>query len=173
MDLFENEKKYVKGRHLVTIFHNEQNLYSVIRIRVDETNHDYDDKEAVITGYLPKMNEEETYTYFGDFKEHPRFGLQLQATSFRKEMPQTKQGVIAYLSSNLFKGIGEKTAENIVDTLGEEAISKIMNQPSILETVPKLASDKAKILYDTLMKNQGLEQAMVSLNQYGFGRNCR
>lgn len=159
----------MKGRHLVTIFHNEQNLYSVIRIRVDETNHDYDDKEAVITGYLPKMNEEETYTYFGDFKEHPRFGLQLQATSFRKEMPQTKQGVIAYLSSNLFKGIGEKTAENIVDTLGEEAISKIMNQPSILETVPKLASDKAKILYDTLMKNQGLEQAMVSLNQYGFG----
>lgn len=169
LDLFENEKKYVKGRHLVTIFHNEQNLYSVIRIRVDETNHDYDDKEAVVTGYLPKMNEEETYTYFGDFKEHPRFGLQLQATSFRKEMPQTKQGIIAYLSSNLFKGIGEKTAENIVDTLGEEAISKIMNQPSILETVPKLASDKAKILYDTLMKNQGLEQAMVSLNQYGFG----
>jgi exodeoxyribonuclease V alpha subunit len=169
LDLFENEKKYVKGRHLVTIFHNEQNLYSVIRIRVDETNHDYDDKEAVITGYLPKMNEEETYTYYGNFKEHPRFGLQLQATSFRKEMPQTKQGVIAYLSSNLFKGIGEKTAENIVDTLGEEAISKIMNQPSILETVPKLASDKAKILYDTLMKNQGLEQAMVSLNQYGFG----
>ncbi|UTI41837.1 ATP-dependent RecD-like DNA helicase [Niallia sp. RD1] len=169
LDLFEQEKKYVKGRHLVTIFHNEQNLYSVIRIRVDETNHDYDDKEAVITGYLPKMNEEETYTYYGDFKEHPRFGLQLQATSFRKEMPQTKQGVVAYLSSNLFKGIGEKTAENIVDTLGEEAISKIMNQPSVLDTVPKLAADKAKILYDTLMKNQGLEQAMVSLNQYGFG----
>ncbi|HEO8419830.1 MAG: ATP-dependent RecD-like DNA helicase [Niallia sp.] len=169
LDLFEKEKKYIKGRHLVTIFHNEQNLYSVIRIRVDETNHDYDDKEAVITGYLPKMNEEDTYTYYGDFKEHPRFGLQLQATSFRKEMPQTKQGIIAYLSSNLFKGIGEKTAENIVETLGEEAISKIMNQPSILDTVPKLAPDKAKVLYDTLMKNQGLEQAMVSLNQYGFG----
>lgn len=169
MDLFEKEKKYIKGRHLVTIFHNEQNLYSVIRIRVDETNHDYDDKEAVITGYLPKMNEEETYTFYGDFKEHPRFGLQLQATSFRKEMPQTKQGIIAYLSSNLFKGIGEKTAENIVETLGEEAISKIMNQPSILDTVPKLASDKAKVLYDTLMKNEGLEQAMVSLNQFGFG----
>jgi len=169
LDLFEKEKKYVKGRHLVTIFHNEQNLYSVLRIRVDETNHDYDDKEAVITGYLPKMNEEESYTFYGDFKEHPRFGLQLQATSFRKEMPQSKQGIIAYLSSNLFKGIGEKTAENIVDTLGEEAISKIMNQPSILDTVPKLAPDKAKILYDTLMKNQGLEQAMVSLNQFGFG----
>lgn len=169
MDLFEKEKKYIKGRHLVTIFHNEQNLYSVIRIRVDETNHDYDDKEAVITGYLPKMNEEETYTFYGDFKEHPRFGLQLQATSFRKEMPQTKQGIIAYLSSNLFKGIGGKTAENIVETLGEEAISKIMNQPSILDTVPKLASDKAKVLYDTLMKNEGLEQAMVSLNQFGFG----
>lgn len=169
LDLFENEKKYVKGRHLVTIFHNEQNLYTVLRIRVEETNHDYDDKEAVITGYLPKINEEETYTFYGDFKEHPRFGLQLVATSFRKEMPQTKQGIISYLSSDLFKGIGLKTAENIVNALGEEAISKIMNQPSILDTVPKLPPDKAKILYDTLMKNQGLEQAMISLNQYGFG----
>ncbi|MCM3030040.1 ATP-dependent RecD-like DNA helicase [Niallia sp. MER 6] len=169
LDLFEEQGKYVKGRHLVTIFHNEDNLYTVLRIRVDETNDSYEDKEAVVTGYLPKMHENDTYTFFGEFKDHPRFGLQFQVSSFRKEMPQTKQGVITYLSSELFKGIGQKTAENIVDTLGENAISKILNEPSLLDTVPKLPPDKAKLLYDTLMQNQGLEQAMISLNQYGFG----
>lgn len=169
LDLFNEESKYIKGKHLVTIFHNEQNLYTVLRIRVEDTNENYKDKEAVITGYFPKVHEEETYIFYGQMKDHPKFGLQFQAEHFRKELPQTKQGVIAYLSGDLFKGIGKKTAANIVETLGEDAISRILSQPSILDTVPKLPSEKAKELYDTLMENQGLEQAMIALNQYGFG----
>ncbi|MEH7250542.1 ATP-dependent RecD-like DNA helicase [Neobacillus niacini] len=169
LDLFAEQGKFVKGKHLVTIFHNEQNLYTVLRIRVEETNHTYEDKEAVITGYFPKIHEHETYIFFGEFKDHPKFGMQFQTKHFRKDIPQTKQGVAAYLSSEMFKGIGKKTAENIVETLGENAITKILNQPSLLDTVPKLPPDKAKMLYDTLMEHQGLEQVMVALNQYGFG----
>ena len=169
LDLFAEQGKFVKGRPIVTIFHNEQNLYTVLRIRVDETNDQYDDKEAVITGYFPKIHEQETYVFFGEFKEHPKFGLQFHTNHFRKDMPQTKQGVIAYLSGEMFKGIGKKTAENIVETLGENAISKILNQPSLLDSIPKLPPEKAKMLYDTLMEHQGLEQVMVALNQFGFG----
>jgi exodeoxyribonuclease V alpha subunit len=169
LDLFEEQGKFVRGRHLVTIFHNEQNLYTVLRIRVEETNEQYDDKEAVITGYFPRIHEQETYTFFGEFKDHPKFGMQFQVQHFRKEIPQTKQGVITYLSSEMFKGIGKKTAESIVGTLGENAISKILSQPSLLDSIPKLPPEKAKMLYDTLMDHQGLEQVMVALNQYGFG----
>ncbi len=169
LDLFAEQGKFVKGRPIVTIFHNEQNLYTVLRIRVDETNDQYDDKEAVVTGYFPKVHEQETYIFFGEFKEHPKFGLQFHTDHFRKDMPQTKQGVVAYLSGEMFKGIGKKTAENIVDTLGENAITKILNQPSLLDSIPKLLPEKAKMLYDTLMEHQGLEQVMVALNQFGFG----
>ncbi|AND41611.1 ATP-dependent RecD-like DNA helicase [Cytobacillus oceanisediminis] len=169
MDLFAEQGKFIKGRHLVTIFHNEQNLYTVVRIRVDETNDSYDEKEAVITGYLPKMHEQETYIFYGEFKDHPKFGVQFHASHYRKDLPQTKQGVANYLSSELFKGIGKKTAEQIVETLGEDAITRILNQPSLLDKVPKLSPEKAKLLYDTLMEHQGLEQAMIALNQYGFG----
>jgi len=169
LDLFADQGKFVKGRPIVTIFHNEQNLYTVLRIRVDETNHSYEDKEAVVTGYFPRIHEQETYIFFGEFKDHPKFGLQFHTSHFRKDMPQTKQGVAAYLSGEMFKGIGKKTAQNIVETLGENAISKILNQPSLLDSIPKLPPEKAKMLYDTLMEHQGLEQAMIALNQYGFG----
>nr|WP_176699883.1 ATP-dependent RecD-like DNA helicase [Neobacillus massiliamazoniensis] len=169
LDLFTDQGKFVKGRPIVTIFHNEQNLYTVLRIRVDETNHQYEDKEAVVTGYFPRIHEQETYIFFGEFKDHPKFGLQYHASHFRKDMPQSEQGVIAYLSGEMFKGIGKKTAESIVKTLGENAISKILNQPSLLDSIPKLPPDKAKMLYDTLMEHQGLEQVMIALNQYGFG----
>lgn len=169
LDLFSEQGKFMKGKHLVTIFHNEQNLYTVLRIRVEETNEQYEDKEAVITGYFPRIHEQETYVFFGEVKEHPKFGAQFHATHFRKDLPQSKQGIISYLSSDLFKGIGKKTAEKIVDTLGEKAITRIIETPSVLDQIPKLAPEKAKELYDTLMEHQGLEQVMVALNEYGFG----
>jgi exodeoxyribonuclease V alpha subunit len=163
------EKNFMKGRHLVTIFHNEQNHFFVLKIRVEETNVPYEGKEAVITGRFPKIHENETYIFYGELKEHPRFGLQFQATHFKKDLPQTKQGLITYLSSDLFKGIGKKTAERIVNALGENAISRILKDPAVLETVPKLSSETAKELYDSLLEHQELEQVMIGLNQYGFG----
>ncbi|WP_335869256.1 SF1B family DNA helicase RecD2 [Bacillus sp. 2205SS5-2] len=169
MDLFQEQDPFVKGRHLVTVFHNDQNLYSVIRIRVDETNASYEDKEAVVTGHFPQMHEGETYTFYGKFQDHPKFGTQFQAEKFQKELPQSKQGVIGYLSSDLFKGIGKKTAERIVEHLGENAISKILQGPNELESVPKLPKEKAKEIFATLMEHQGLEQIMIKLNELGFG----
>ncbi|MHC0035806.1 SF1B family DNA helicase RecD2 [Pseudoneobacillus sp. C159] len=169
LELFSENRKFMKGKHLVTIFHNEQNLYTVLRIRLEETNEEYEDKEAVITGYFPKILEQDTYIFYGELKDHPKFGVQFQANHFRRDIPQTKQGVVNYLSSELFKGIGKKTAESIVQTLGENAISKILNSPSLLDSIPKLPPEKAKQLYDTLMEHQGLERVMIGLNQYGFG----
>ncbi|MFS0780808.1 ATP-dependent RecD-like DNA helicase [Bacillus sp. 1P06AnD] len=159
----------MKGRHLVTIFHNEQNLYSVVRIRVDETNAPYDEKEAVIVGYFPQIHEHETYIFYGKLKDHPKFGMQFAVDQFQKDLPQTKEGIVSYLSSSLFHGIGKKTAESIVETIGENAISKILATPSLLDSVPKLSPEKAKSIYDTLVEHQGLEQVMIALNQYGFG----
>jgi exodeoxyribonuclease V alpha subunit len=169
MKLFGDEEIYIKGRHLVTIFHNEENMYTVVRIRVDETNHAYEEKEAVITGHFPRIHEEETYVFYGRFQEHPKFGMQFHAKHFKKEIPQTTQGVVHYLSSDLFKGIGKKTAEKIVEHIGANAISKILENPSVLDEVPKLPPDKAKSIYDTLTEHQGLERVMIVLNDLGFG----
>jgi exodeoxyribonuclease V alpha subunit len=169
LELFDENEIYIKGKHLVTIFHNESNLYSVIRIRVESTNAQYEDKEAVITGHFPKIHEQETYVFHGAFKDHPRFGMQFHAQRFKKEIPQTKQGIVDYLSSELFKGIGKKTAEKIVEQLGENAISKILETPSLLDDIPKLPPDKAKSLYDSLVEHQGLERVMINLNGFGFG----
>ena len=169
LKLFGEEETYIKGRHLVTIFHNEENLYTVVRIRVDETNDSYEDKEAVVTGNFPKIHEDETYVFYGRFQEHPRFGMQFHAKHFKKEIPQTTQGVVHYLSSDLFKGIGKKTAEKIVEHIGENAIGKILENPGLLDEIPKLPKEKAKSIYDTLSEHQGLERVMIMLNDMGFG----
>lgn len=165
----QQEEQFIKGRPIVTIFHNEQNLYTVLRIRIEDSNEDMGKKDVVVTGYFPRLYEEESYIFYGRFTEHPKYGPQFQVEHFRKDLPKSKQGIVQYLSSELFKGIGKKTAENIVDVLGENAIERIMEQPSLLDTVPKLSKEKAKLLHDTLIEHQGLENILISLNQYGFG----
>ncbi len=95
--------------------------------------------------------------------------MQFHAEHFKKEIPQTKQGIVHYLSSDLFKGIGKKTAEKIVEHVGENAISKILENPCLLDEMPKLPKEKAKTIYDTLSEHQGLERVMIMLNEFGFG----
>ncbi|MBY0026971.1 ATP-dependent RecD-like DNA helicase [Priestia aryabhattai] len=163
------ERHYISGTSIVTVFHNEENLYNVTRIRIKKTNLEIEDKETVVTGYFPKLNEDEVYTFYGDFKEHPKFGLQFHVEQFKKELPQSRQGVVQYLSSDLFHGIGKKTAENIVDTLGERAIFRILQNESVLKEVPRLSADKAEALVTQLREHQGLEEVMVKLTDLGFG----
>ncbi len=167
MDLFEEEQKYIKAQALHTIFHNEENLYSVVRMKVIETNENRDDKEIIVTGHFPRIHEEEVFTLYGRFKDHPRYGVQYHVESFKKELPQTKNGLIQYLSSDLFKGIGKKTAEKIVNELGEQAISKIMDDASVLDGI--VNKEKAMEVYQTIIEHQGLEKVMSFLSGYGFG----
>ncbi|MGG3607441.1 ATP-dependent RecD-like DNA helicase [Priestia megaterium] len=163
------ERHYISGTSIVTVFHNEENLYNVTRIRIKKTNLEIEDRETVVTGYFPKLNEDEVYTFYGDFKEHPKFGLQFHVEQFKKELPQSRQGVVQYLSSDLFHGIGKKTAENIVDALGERAIFRILQNESVLKEVPRLSADKAEALVTQLREHQGLEEVMVKLTDLGFG----
>ncbi|KLV29254.1 ATP-dependent RecD-like DNA helicase [Priestia megaterium] len=163
------ERHYISGTSIVTVFHNEENLYNVTRIRIKKTNLEIEDKETVVTGYFPKLNEDEVYTFYGDFKEHPKFGLQFHVEQFKKELPQSRQGVVQYLSSDLFHGIGKKTAENIVDALGERAIFRILQNESVLKEVPRLSADKTEALVTQLREHQGLEEVMVKLTDLGFG----
>ncbi|HEU5141373.1 MAG TPA: ATP-dependent RecD-like DNA helicase [Bacillales bacterium] len=165
----EGRQKYIKGVPLRVIFHNKDNFYTVVRIRVQETNEKLQEKEMTVKGYFPQIHLQEPYVFFGSLQDHPKYGLQYDVEQLRKDLPQTKQGMVQYLSGDLFEGIGKKTAQNVVDALGEHAITRILEDPGVLEEVPKLSSEKADLLYNTLMEHQGLEQIMIGLSEYGFG----
>lgn len=169
LNLFEVNKLFILGRPIVSIFHNATNMYSIVRVKIQETNLQYEDKEIIVVGYFPKLNEEELYRFTGVLKNHPKYGQQFQVDTFVKEVPATEQGIINYLSSDLFSGIGRKTAETIVHQLGIDAIKKIMEDPSALDTVPRLNDEKKETIRQTLEQNLGLERVMIQLNEWGFG----
>ncbi|AQQ52932.1 SF1B family DNA helicase RecD2 [Planococcus lenghuensis] len=168
-DLFEQEKQFILGRPVVSIFHNPENLFTIAKVKISKTNTSYEDKEIVVSGYFPELSTDENYKFTGSVKQHPKYGTQFQAEAFSQEVPETEQGIIHYLSSDMFPGIGRKTAETIVKKLGKDTIQKILDDPSVLDVVPKLSDDKKETLQQGLESNLGLERVIIQLNEWGFG----
>ncbi|PSL35101.1 exodeoxyribonuclease V alpha subunit [Planomicrobium soli] len=169
IDLFQEEVQFVLGRPVVSIFHNPDNLFSIAKVKIQQTNTSYEEKEIIVSGYFPQLSMEEQYRFTGLVKNHPKYGVQFQVETFTKEVPETEQGIIHYLSSDMFNGIGRKTAETIVKKLGKDAIKKILEDPEALDAVPRLSDDKKDNIRATLQMNLGLERVMIQLNDWGFG----
>ncbi|ALV20862.1 MAG: ATP-dependent RecD-like DNA helicase [Carnobacterium sp.] len=169
LDLFATETPYVVGQVVAIFYQNPTNFYKVLLVRVAETNSTYDDKEIVITGNFGQVQEEETYRFFGKLVDHPKFGVQFTADRYKQEKPTSAAGVVAYLSSDKFPGIGKKTAETIVQLLGENAIDKISENPEVLAEVKGLNAKKREVLVNTIQASDGMEKIIIGLNSYGFG----
>lgn len=165
----EEEKQYIVGHVQAIFFQNPSNFYKVLLIKITDTNTDYLEKEIVTTGSFGQIQEEELYRFYGKFVDHPRYGRQFQVDSYQQERPTSANGVVNYLSSEKFPGIGKRTAEKIVEIIGENAIDQIIANPAVLEEVPQLNEKKRQTIIDTIRLNHGMEQVIVGLNQYGFG----
>lgn len=164
-----HEKGYIQGTVLYTIFQNESEKFSIIKIKVDETNEDFDEEEIVVKGYFAQLTEENAYYFYGTFESHAKFGVQYRVDSYQTFIPDSKEGLISYLSSELFYAVGVKTAAKIVDKLGTDAISKILDDPECLKTVPGLNDKTAEQLHKSLEEHQGFEHIAISLANYQLG----
>ncbi|WP_017728603.1 SF1B family DNA helicase RecD2 [Halalkalibacterium ligniniphilum] len=163
------ERGYIKGEVIHIVFRNDENYYTVALVRIQQTNELIDEKKITVVGLLPQLEPHDTFLFFGELSDHPRFGKQYKVHQLRRDVPQTSQGIIHYLSSDRFPGIGKKTAETIVDTLGQRAITRIVEDRHVLDQIPKLSKEKANQLYEQLIQQQGVEQVLLTLSEYGFG----
>ncbi|MCD8828044.1 SF1B family DNA helicase RecD2 [Staphylococcus gallinarum] len=158
----------IKGTVDAILFQNKENFYTVLKVDTIETNENFDSMPTIV-GFFPDIAEGDVYTFKGQIVTHAKYGKQLKAETFEKELPQTKEAIISYLSSDLFKGIGKKTAQSIVNKLGENAINDILNDPTILENVPGLPKKKQKQIAEQIVSNQETEQIIIRLHDLGFG----
>lgn len=159
----------IKGKLSKIIFHNSQNGYTVGLLKVKES--DIDDlvnKTVTFTGSLPDLNEIDTYIMTGSLTNHEKYGSQFQVKSINRIMPQETDAMIDILSSNLFKGIGKKTAEKLVSVFKEKTFDVILNDTSNLLLIPGISEKQAKTLKEALKQYQGSYEDILMLNKLGF-----
>lgn len=154
----------IKAKILNLVFEAEDSQYKILRGKTDS-------EEIAITGYFPLLAPDLTYIFSGDFINHPKYGRQFKATSYQNIVDSSKEGIVSYLSSDIFKGIGEKTAERIYVALGDDAINIIIKNKDVLKGIKGLKKDKIDIIYDTIVSNRSIEDLYVKLYNYGLTPN--
>ena len=103
----------------------------------------------------------------GKWVDGGRYGMQLSVESCAIIRPKTAEGIIAYLSSSLIKGIGDKTARAIVDRFGIHALNIIDNEPKRLLEVPGITEMKLASIMEGYKESVGLRDIMTELAPYG------
>ena len=157
----DNELIKISGEIKNYIYETTESMYKVVKIISD-------DEEITITGAFPHLDEGLVYDFLGYYKENPKYGKQFFVQSYSKSESYSIDGLISYLSSERFYGIGEKIATNIVNTLGTGCIDIILKNPERLEEIKGITKAKAQIIYDSLARGQAEEQIFIKLYSYGL-----
>ena len=164
-------KLYIKGNYRKTIFSSSKG-YVIGLFKVRETNDEemklYINKSVTFTGYFHELNEDDMYCFYGETVDHPKYGIQFQVSDYERLKPEDEDGLVAFLSSDLFKGVGVTLAKSIVDTLGKNVLAEILKDESCLLLVPKMTAKKAHKIYETLSKYEESHQMIVYLTDLGF-----
>ena len=162
---------YIKGNFRKSIFKSDKG-YVIGLFKVRETNDDileeYVNQTITFTGYFHELNEDDTYILYGEAVNHPRYGFQFQTNRYERMKPTGKDAIVEFLSSDLFPGVGEKLAKSIADTLGDNAIDKILEDESCLYLIPKLTENKIKKIVNILKKYEESHQTIARLIDLGF-----
>ena len=158
-----------------TVFYNETNGYGIIKLKLDYKNPElakyrttlFSNVLSVLCTFDRKPYEDEEYEFEGEL-ETSSYGYQLKANKFRRINETSKEGIVTYLSSELFPGIGKKTAEKVFDALGDEALKLIVNDKNVLNNVDIPLKQKDS-LYENLVIHYTKEKELVELLNMGIG----
>lgn len=158
------DKLYVTGTIEAIFFSNPANFYKVILVAITETNAKFSDGEIVVNGIVGDVVEGDSYTFFGELTHHPKYGEQLKISTYEKNVPISGAGLVKYLSSEHFPGIGKKTAEKIVAIFPDNTIDGILESPEKLADI--LPSQKLTSFVKRLTENHGMEKILSKLAKY-------
>lgn len=162
---------YIKGTYRKSIFEGN-NGFIIGLFKVEETDdievQDYLNKLITFTGTFAELNPDDKYIFYGNTVEHIKYGFQFNVTNYERVKPEDKDSIIEFLASDLFKGIGKKLATKIVETLGNNTLDRILEEPECLYLVPTITEKKANIISETLNKYEESHKTIVYLTELGF-----
>lgn len=150
----------IKAEVQSVVYHNPENGYAVARVRAK-------DEPGIITvvGCLGQLQPGEFLEIEGEWKNHPKFGRQLEASSFKQTYPATEHGVVRFLKSSL-KGVGEKTAEALVKEFGVAVLDILDTDPERLRAVRGITKKRLDGMVESWRSQREVKSLIVFLHSH-------
>ena len=160
---------YIKGKYTTEIFSNSDNGYTVGVVKIIDTDvvELKNKSTAYFVGTFIDLKLKNNYKMEGNLIIHKKYGVQFNVTNYENLLPEKKDELIEFLSSDLFP-IGIKTAEKIVEKFKEKTIEVILDNPNSLLLIPRLNKDKIDKIYETLKSYQSTSEIVLELQHLGF-----
>ncbi|MFA6627644.1 MAG: ATP-dependent RecD-like DNA helicase [Bacilli bacterium] len=164
----------VYGAVVRVTYYDEEKGFGIVKIKLDYKDSDmakykttlFSNVLTVLSSFDRKPMIEEEFEFSGEF-EVSSYGPQFKAKTFSRRNEQSKEGIITYLSSDYFPGIGQVAATKIFDVLGKTCLKDIVHDRNLLDQVDLSTKQKA-VLYDGLVENYQNEQELVNLLNLGI-----
>ena len=155
-------KRTLRGTLERVVFHNEENGYTVLRMRVQSKA-----DPVTVVGSMPSPQPGIGLMVTGTWVNDNRFGRQFKMESFETLLPASLEGIMHYLGSGLIKGIGKALAGRIVDEFREETFNVLDEDPDLLSRVkgitPRLVSD----IKAAWAEHKGIRDLIMFLQPHG------
>lgn len=159
----QNEIEYQQITGVVedVVFYNTENSFTVL---------DVSSGGELITavGILPEITAGEKVVLTGTWDMHQSFGRQFRVNRFERYLPDTAAQFLKYLSSGAIKGIGPKTATQMVERFGDNTFNVIENEPERLTVLRGISKDKAKLISAEFKKQFAVRTVILGLEKYGL-----
>ena len=127
-----------------------------------------DDEEEICVGIFRGVDNGENLEITGEYVEHPSYGFQFKANSFKVVEPDDLLSMERYLGSGAIKGVGEALAKRIVKRFGKDTFRVIEEEPERLVEVKGISERIAQQITDQMIEKREIREAFLFLQKYGI-----
>ena len=153
----ESFKAYVER----IIYRNADNGYTVLSAEENGC-------ETICVGVFRFIEPGEYLEFSGDFVFHPTYGEQFKVDHYETIVPDDIFAIGRYLSSGAIKGIGQVTAQRIIDKFGEDTLRIIDEEPERLAEIKGISRKKAQEIAAQQEEKKDLRKALMFLGGFGI-----
>ena len=144
------------------IFQNEENGYTVLRLRADSG------ELVTVVGCFPFAAPGESVIAGGAWMNHAVHGRQFKADASQRFLPSTAPAIYQFLAGGAIKGVGPATASLIVDRFGDQTLDVILNRGEELASVRGISAAKARQISGSFREQAGLRMLMEFVCSFGL-----
>ncbi len=160
------------GKYDGTIFSNPANKYCIVSVKTADTSvpEAARDKRRfrdhlirfTAVGYNIPLTDAVELELDGEWVDG-KYGMQLKVEQCREIVEKTEEGILAYLGSGLVKGIGEKTAAQIVARFGLGTLDILEKHPERLLEIRGITENKLEDIKASFGESRMLRNIMALL----------
>ncbi len=102
----------------------------------------------------------------GEWRVHPKFGRQFQATWCEQNLPATEVGIKRYLSSGMIKGIGPVLAQRLIDKFGNQVLHILDKEPKRLLEISGIGEKTLEKIISSWEEHREVRNLIMFLQEH-------